>query len=92
MGVWRGVLAAGEAICFGLDSAKISYRAFASGIFTFYFVGIIVLYYLTASQVTESCYFKEGEEGAIVPNYVKENSGCSKTAESRNSCPSPPRA
>ncbi|ETS86101.1 hypothetical protein PFICI_04126 [Pestalotiopsis fici W106-1] len=54
MGVQRGFLAAGEAICFGVDAAKISYVAFASAIFALYAVGIAVLVYMGASQLVES--------------------------------------
>lgn len=46
MGVQRGFLAAGEAICFGLDAARISYVAFSSAIFGFYATGISALAYV----------------------------------------------
>lgn len=72
MGVWRGFLAAGEAICFSVDSVKIPYRTFAGGILTVYSMGIVVLFFLTATQVEETCYFKEGEQGVVVPNYIRE--------------------
>ena len=72
MGVWRGVLAAGEAICFGIDAAKISYRVFASGILAFYCVGALALFYLILIEVEETCYYKENEEGVVVPGYVKD--------------------
>ncbi|KAH6658540.1 hypothetical protein BKA67DRAFT_533691 [Truncatella angustata] len=51
MGVQRGFLAAGEAICFGVDAAKISYAAFSGAIFAFYFVGGAVLAYIGACHL-----------------------------------------
>ena len=72
MGVWRGVLAAGEALCFGLDAAKIPYVEFAGAILTCYSVGIVVLYWLSLRHVEQTCYFLDGEEGAVIPNYIVE--------------------
>ncbi|KAH8664353.1 hypothetical protein BX600DRAFT_550406 [Xylariales sp. PMI_506] len=60
MGIQRGFLAAGEALCFGADSAKIPYMAFAIVIFALYAVGIIILAYLGAYHVTEP----EAEKGS----------------------------
>lgn len=48
MGVQRGFLAAGEAICFGVDAVGVSYVAFASAIFAFYALGIVALIYMGA--------------------------------------------
>lgn len=52
MGVQRGVLAAGEAICFGVDAARISYVAFSGAIFGFYVAGIGALAYMCTFHVT----------------------------------------
>jgi hypothetical protein len=54
MGVQRGFLAAGEAICFGADAARISYVAFAGAIFAFYAVGIGALAYMGACHLATS--------------------------------------
>ncbi|KAI1848639.1 hypothetical protein JX266_005498 [Neoarthrinium moseri] len=53
MGVQRGFLAAGEAICFGVDAARISYVVFSGAIFAFYAAGIAVLFYIGAYELKE---------------------------------------
>ena len=83
MGIWRGFLAAGEAVCFGLDSIKIPYRTFASGIFAFYLIGIIICIFLVYKHVEATCYFKEGEHGAVVPNYILEKMESKEYADSQ---------
>ncbi|KAI4596843.1 hypothetical protein KJ359_005187 [Pestalotiopsis sp. 9143b] len=73
MGVQRGFLAAGEAICFGVDAAKISFVAFASAIFAFYVVGITVLAYIGGSKLVESTERKVDVE-------IGEQSDCTEKA------------
>ncbi|KAF7539178.1 hypothetical protein G7054_g2360 [Neopestalotiopsis clavispora] len=79
MGVQRGFLAAGEAICFGVDAAKISYVAFAGAIFAFYAVGIAVLAYMGASQLIESsprpADSEAGEGSEIGTDHAREEKG-----------------
>jgi hypothetical protein len=53
VGVFRGVLGAGEAIIFGLDSIKIPYIAEAGGILLFYVIGICVFYYLGVYHIKD---------------------------------------
>jgi len=74
-GVFRGVLAAGEAICFGLDSIEIPFIKEAGGIFAFYAAGILGFYYLALTQIDETNYFKDDEVGAVVPNHILEEKG-----------------
>ena len=72
MGVWRGVLAAGEAICFGLDALQIPYVKFAGAILASYVFGILALYYIGICRIKETCYFEADEVGVVVPNTVLE--------------------
>jgi len=74
VGVFRGVLGAGEAICFGLDSIKIPFIAEAGGILLFYLMGIASFYYLGFYHMTDTNY-NRAEEGAIVPNHILEQEG-----------------
>lgn len=53
MGVQRGFLAAGEAICFGVDAAGIPYIAFSGLIFGFYAAAIGALAYMGAFHLAE---------------------------------------
>jgi hypothetical protein len=53
MGVQRGFLAAGEAICFGVDAARIPYVAFSGAVFAFYVAGIGVLAYMCLFHMAE---------------------------------------
>lgn len=53
MGVQRGFLAAGEAIYFGADAARIPYVAFSGAVFGFYAAGIGVLAYFCLFHMTE---------------------------------------
>ncbi|KAF2011274.1 hypothetical protein BU24DRAFT_397708 [Aaosphaeria arxii CBS 175.79] len=69
VGVFRGVLGAGEAICFGLDSIKIPFIAEAGGILLFYVIGIASFAYLMIFKITDTNYDHQ-EEGAVVPNHV----------------------
>ncbi|KAH6873595.1 hypothetical protein B0T10DRAFT_466126 [Thelonectria olida] len=59
MGVQRGFFAAGEAICIGIDSIKISYVVFASAIFGFYAAGVAVLACLGAYHIIETNYMSK---------------------------------
>lgn len=74
-GVFRGVLGAGEAICFGLDSIEIPFIKEAGGIFAFYCAGIIAFYYLGWYHIDDSNYFKDGEVGVVVPNHILHEKG-----------------
>jgi hypothetical protein len=74
VGVFRGVLGAGEAIIFGLDSIKIPYIAEAGGILLFYVIGICVFYYLGFYHIKDTNY-NHVEEGAVVPNHILEGEG-----------------
>ncbi|KAI7788259.1 hypothetical protein LA080_012326 [Diaporthe eres] len=71
VGVFRGVLGAGEAICFGLDSIKIPFIAEAGGILLFYAIGICSFYYLGIYHIKDTNY-DHREEGAVIPNHVLE--------------------
>ncbi|KAF2765746.1 hypothetical protein EJ03DRAFT_318915 [Teratosphaeria nubilosa] len=75
MGVFRGFMGAGEAICFGIDSLKIPFIDEAGGIFAFFLAGIIAFYYLGWFHIDDSNYFKDGEVGAIVPNHILQEKG-----------------
>lgn len=70
-GVYRSFLAAGEAICFGVDSIGFAYVKEAGIIFAFYALGVIVFIYLAAFHITETEYFA-GEEGVVIPKHVVE--------------------
>ncbi|KAI0129691.1 hypothetical protein BJ170DRAFT_617268 [Xylariales sp. AK1849] len=74
VGVFRGILGAGEALCFGLDSIKIPFLAESGGILLFYAIGVAVFYYLGVYHMEDTNYDKK-EEGAIVPNHVLEEKG-----------------
>ncbi|KAK6076012.1 transmembrane transporter-like protein [Seiridium cupressi] len=74
VGVFRGVLGAGEALCFGLDSIQIPFIAEAGGVLLFYIIGISVFYYLGVYHMADTNYDKN-EEGAVVPNHVLEEKG-----------------
>ena len=74
-GVFRGVLGAGEAICFGLDSIEIPFIKEAGGVFAFYATGVMVFYYLAWYHIDDSNYFKKGEIGAVVPNHILKEKG-----------------
>lgn len=69
--MFRGVLGAGEAICFGLDSIKIPFIAEAGGILLFYAIGICSFYYLGIYHIKDTNY-DHREEGAVVPNHILE--------------------
>jgi hypothetical protein len=71
VGIFRGVLGAGEAICFGLDSIKIPFIAEAGGILLFYLMGIASFYYLGFYHMKDTNYDRN-EEGAVVPNHILE--------------------
>lgn len=70
-GVYRSFLAAGEAICFGVDSIGVPYIKEAGAIFAFYATGVIVFVYLAAYHITDTEYFA-GEEGVVIPKHVVE--------------------
>lgn len=72
--MFRGVLGAGEAVCFGLDSIRIPFLAEAGGILLFYVLGIVGLAYLGWYRISDTNYDRR-EEGAVVPNHVLEGRG-----------------
>lgn len=74
VGVFRGVLGAGEAVCFGLDSIQIPFIAEAGGTLLFYIIGIAVFYFLGVKHMTDTNYDRD-EEGAVIPNHVLEEKG-----------------
>lgn len=74
VGVFRGVLGAGEAVCFGLDSIKIPFIAEAGGTLLFYTIGVASFYYLGIYHIKDTNY-DHHEEGAIVPNHILEGTG-----------------
>ena len=74
VGVFRGVLGAGEAICFGLDSIKIPFIAEAGGILLFYVIGIASFYYLGVYHMQDTNYDRT-EEGVVIPNHILEMEG-----------------
>lgn len=69
--MYRGFLAGGEAICFGLDSIAIPYIKEAGGIFAFYAAGVLTFTYFATYHISETEYFT-GEEGVVVPIHVVE--------------------
>ncbi|KAF2727326.1 hypothetical protein EJ04DRAFT_505881 [Polyplosphaeria fusca] len=74
VGVFRGVLGAGEAVCFGLDSIKIPFISEAGGVLLFYSVGIAAFYYLGVRHVKDTNYDRQ-EVGVVVPNHVLHGEG-----------------
>lgn len=69
--MFRGVLGAGEAICFGVDSIAVPFIKEAGAIFAFYATGVMVFYYLALTQIKETEYFN-GEDDVVIPNHVLE--------------------
>jgi hypothetical protein len=74
VGVFRGVLGAGEAVCFGLDSIKIPFIAESGGVLLFYSIGIASFYYLGIYHIKDTNY-DHHEEGAVVPNHILQGEG-----------------
>jgi len=91
VGIFRGVLGAGEAICFGLDSIKIPFIAEAGGILLFYVMGIASFYYLGVYHMTDTNYDKT-EEGAVIPNHILERDGLAPVQEIRERTKDPLRS
>ena len=69
--MYRSFLAAGEAICFGLDSIAVPYIKEAGTIFTFYATGVFVFMYLATYHISVTEYFA-GEEGVVIPKHIVE--------------------
>lgn len=69
-GVFRGFMAAGEAVTFGIDSAGTKYVIEASSIFAFYVAGMIAMLYLALYEIDDTKYFKEKE--VTIPVHVVE--------------------
>lgn len=74
VGVFRGVLGAGEAVCFGLDSIKIPFLAESGGVLLFYTIGVASFYYLGVYHMKDTNYDHK-EEGAVVPNHILQGEG-----------------
>ena len=67
--MFRGILGAGEAICFGVDSTAVPYMKEAAVIFAFYTTGVLVFAYLAAFHIRETEYFN-GEDDVVIPKHV----------------------
>ncbi|EXJ80501.1 hypothetical protein A1O1_08646 [Capronia coronata CBS 617.96] len=67
-GIYRGFLAAGEALLFGLDSIGIPYIKEAGGIFAFYGSGCLICFWLGWYHIEDTMYFKE--DHVVVPNHI----------------------
>ncbi len=61
-------MAAGEAICFGVDSLAVPYIKEAGVLFAFYFTGILVFLYLALFHIEETKYFTEDD--VVIPKHV----------------------
>ncbi|CAK7209946.1 hypothetical protein SBRCBS47491_000617 [Sporothrix bragantina] len=70
-GVYRSVLAAGEAIVFGIDSAGVAFLDMAAILFAFYTAGVLIFLYLAVFHITETQYFA-GEADVVIPQHVLE--------------------
>lgn len=70
-GVFRGILAAGEAICFGVDSINVPYIYEAAVIFAFYASGVAIFACLAMFCIKETEYFN-GEDDVVIPKDILE--------------------
>ncbi|KAF2165248.1 hypothetical protein M409DRAFT_67493 [Zasmidium cellare ATCC 36951] len=70
-GVFRGILAADEAICFGVDSIQVPYIYEAAVIFAFYGSGLVIFACLAMFCIKETEYFN-GEDDVVIPKHVLE--------------------
>lgn len=68
-GVFRGFLAVGEAIAFGVDSRKVAYIIEAGIILGFYALGCLTMGYLALFVIGETKYFTEDE--VTIPEHIK---------------------
>lgn len=64
-------MAAGEAICFGVDSIAVPYIKEAGVLFAFYAAGVLVFVYFAAFHISPTEYLT-GEEGVVIPKHVVE--------------------
>ncbi|KAJ5376292.1 hypothetical protein N7509_013178 [Penicillium cosmopolitanum] len=69
LGVFRGFLGAGEAICFGVDSLKVPFMKEAAVIFTFYTSGVLIFTYIATFHIKDTEYFN-GEDDVVIPKHV----------------------
>ncbi|KAJ5979915.1 hypothetical protein N7481_007213 [Penicillium waksmanii] len=69
LGVFRGFLGAGEAICFGVDSLKVPFMKEAAVIFTFYTTGVLIFTYIATFHIKDTEYFN-GEDDVVIPKHV----------------------
>lgn len=69
-GVFRGLLAVGEAIAFAVDSRKVAYLIESGIILAFYALGFLTMGYLAFFVVEETKYFAEDE--VTIPKHVVE--------------------
>lgn len=72
-GIWRGVLAAGEAIIFGADSTLIPFEREVGALFALYATGILIFAYLAYFHIQDTLYFTE--DRVVVPNHIIEEIG-----------------
>ncbi|KIY03906.1 uncharacterized protein Z520_00598 [Fonsecaea multimorphosa CBS 102226] len=69
-GVFRGFMAAGEAIDFGVDSMGVPFLKESGALFAFYTAGVIAMGYLALFHIDETKYFTEEE--VTIPKHVQE--------------------
>lgn len=81
-GVFRGFLAAGEAVAFGVDSRGTPYIIEAGIILAFYALGVLFLGYLALFEIEESKYFQEEEVN--IPMHVAKDQTCDKDNVAEN--------
>ncbi|KIW90758.1 uncharacterized protein Z519_08541 [Cladophialophora bantiana CBS 173.52] len=72
-GVFRGFMAAGEAIDFGVDSMGVPFLKESGALFAFYTAGVIAMGYLALFHIDETKYFTEEE--VTIPKHVQEEHG-----------------
>lgn len=69
-GVFRGFLAAGEAVAFGVDSRKTPYVIESGIILGFYTLGFALMCYLAFFVIEDTKYFQEEE--VTIPEHVRQ--------------------
>lgn len=68
-GVFRGIMAAGEAVTFGLDSRGVPFKIEAGLILGFYALAFFTMGYLALFVLEDSKYFQEEE--VTIPEHVR---------------------
>lgn len=69
-GVFRGFLAAGEAVAFGVDSRKTAYVIESGIILGFYALGFVLMGYLAVFVIQDTRYFQEEE--VTIPKHIRD--------------------